>query len=243
MKIAKEYFYGDFEVDLYAIQYHDENRIQLPECFIRTKDLTRSILDIRSFSEKKKLALIGDILDELYHSAPNAEYFIYTNVDIALQPYFYKVVSLYIEQGLDSFVINRRTVSDRFKSPEEIPLMYAEIGDPHNGYDCFVFKRDLYPKFKLRSICIGTAWIGRALLANLVSYSTRFKEFRNEHLTFHIGDPRPWKREEFSDYFKHNQEEYLSIFKELEEENRICDSLWRSYLLDTGAKREIPSFS
>lgn len=241
MRIAREFTKDAAEVSLYAVQYHDEERIQLPGCFIRTTDLSRSISDLKTFKKKRKLALIKDILDSLYESS-DADYYIYTNVDIALQPHFYQAVARFIEQGYDAFVINRRTISDRFFSIHEIPLMYAETGESHKGYDCFVFKREVYPEFKLGTICIGTAWIGRTLLANMVSYAAKFKEFRNEHLTFHIGDPCPWREEEFSDYFHHNRNEYLKIFQQLESGQREFEPVLRSYLLDTGAKRQFPNF-
>lgn len=191
---------------------------------------------------RRKLALIKDIIDALYNNAGDADYLIYTNVDIALQPYFYLTVSKFIRQGYDAFVINRRTITDKYSHIDDIPFMYAETGEPHKGYDCFVFKREFYPKFKLGTICIGTAWIGRALLANLVTYSSRFKEFREEPLTFHIGDPCPWRNQQFSDYFHENQNEYLKVFQQLEAEHGEFEPVQRSYLLDTGTKRIIPTF-
>jgi hypothetical protein len=242
MKIAREFTTDAFDISLYAIQYHDEDRIPLPECFIRVPEITRSIADIKTFKKRRKLALIKDILDALYEIAHDAEYLIYTNVDIALQPYFYQAVVRIIEQGYDAFVINRRTISDRYSSVNEIPLMYAEIGESHRGYDCFIFRRDIYPRFKLGTICIGTAWIGRTLLANMVTYSTKFKEFQNEHLTFHIGDSLPWRQDEYRDYFQENRNEYLKIFHQLETEHGEFEPTWRSYLLDAGARRKIPAF-
>lgn len=243
MRIALEFTGKAAEISLYAVQYHDEERIPLPRCFIRVPDLQRSVADIKTFKERRKLALIKDILDSLYEAAGDADYLVYTNVDIALQPYFYRAVAQIIGEGYDAFVINRRTISDKFSTIDHIPLMYAEVGEPHKGYDCFVFKREFYPKFKLGSICIGTAWIGRTLLANMVAYSSRFKEFREEHLTFHIGDPCPWRNEAFSDYFQNNWNEYLQIFQKLEAEHGEFEPVWRSYLLDTGAKRQFPCFS
>lgn len=176
------------------------------------------------------------------YAADSADYFIYTNADIALQPFFYQTVSSIIASGYDSFVINRRTISAHYEQDEDIPLMYSEIGESHPGYDCFIFRRDIYPLFKLGSVCIGTAWIGRALVANMVAYSNKFKEFRDAHLTFHIGDSMQWRQEEYSDYFQENQKEYLKIFKQLEPERGEFESVLRSYLLDTGDKRKIPDF-
>ncbi len=241
MARAAGYSDGSVDAALYAVQYHDEARISLPGRFIRTPDLNRCVADVKTFRKRKKLALIRDILDTLYETS-SADYLIYTNVDIALQPYFYQFVSRIVDQGYDAFVINRRTISDTFTTTGEIPLMYAEVGEFHRGYDCFVFKRDLYPKFELGDICIGTAWIGRTLLADMVYHGSRFKEFRNHHLTFHIGDSVTWRRDEYSDYFQHNWDEYTAIFKRLESQLGPLEPVWHSYLMDAGAKRRIPPF-
>ncbi len=241
MNTAREFSRGTVNVNLYAIQYHDEERVTLPPDFIPAPDLTRSIADLKLFKHKRRLSLIKDILDALYKSS-QADYYIYTNVDIALQPYFYRSISRIVAQGYDAFVINRRTITNRYGSIEEIPLMYAEIGEPHPGYDCFVFRRSMYPQFKLGMICIGTAWIGRALLANMVSFSDHFREFRKEHLTFHLGDSLQWRQEEYHDYFQENLNEYETIYRQLESEHGDFEPALRSYLLDTGDKRNIPDF-
>jgi hypothetical protein len=241
MRLSKEMARDTSNVSLYAVQYHDEERIRLPDCFIRTPDLTRSIADIKTFKTRKKLALIGDILDALYNTS-RADYFIYTNVDIALMPGFYLFVTAMIERGHDAFVINRRTISDHHTLIKEIPFMYAEIGEPHKGYDCFIFKRDVYPRYRLGNICIGTAWIGRILLANMLANASRFREFRKEHLTFHIGDPCPWRGEEFADYLQENLGEYRGLFTRIEAERGAFNPILRSYLLDTGDARIIPDF-
>jgi hypothetical protein len=242
MRVARKFAEGAAKVKLYAAQYQDEERAALPRCFKRTANLKRSIIDIKTFKEKRKLALIKDILAALYESA-KADYFIYTNVDIAVQPFFYRTVSKIIEQGYDAFVINRRTITGRYSTIHETPLMYGETGNSHPGYDCFVFKREVYPEFKLGDICIGTSWIGRALLINLCAYSGKFKEFKDLHLTFHIGDPRPWMRGEFSDYFRHNREELLRIFEQIEAERGKFEPAWRSYLIDFPKDRQFPAFA
>jgi hypothetical protein len=241
MKIAKEYCINTVDLNLYAIQLNSEERVPLPSCFKRIPDIKRSVIDLTTFKRKRKLVLIKDILDAVPRE-DDADYVIYTNVDIALQPFFYQWVSTVIEQGYDAFVVNRRTISNKFFSINEIPLMYAEIGEPHKGYDCFVFRREIYQKFKLGDICIGAAWVGRALLANMLCFSKKFKEFRNQHLSFHIGDSCTWRHQEFSDYTAHNREEYLTIFRQLESEVGGFDSELLSYLLDTGPERIIPDF-
>ena len=201
-----EYAQGGIDVRLYAAQYHDEERILLPESFIRTPDLIRSVGDIRTFNKWRKLALIKDLLD-LLNSADDADFLIYTNVDICLQPYFYLVVAAEIMQGYDSFIITRRSISNRYKTVDEISLMVAELGAGHPGWDCFIFARGLYPRFRLGQACIGTDWIGRMMIANMASLGKKFKVFTDLHATFHIGDERAWKSDEFSDYGEHNKSE------------------------------------
>ncbi|MDQ1355488.1 MAG: hypothetical protein QG657_5798 [Acidobacteriota bacterium] len=217
MRTAREFVSNrvDVNVELYAVQYCDEECISLPGSFIRTRDLTRSVADVGVFRKKRKLALIKDILDILYASC-DADYLIYTNVDIALQPYFYQVVADIIRQGHDAFIINRRTIPGHYKSIEEIPLMYAEIGDKHPGWDCFVFGRELYPRFRLGNACIGTDWIGRMMIANMVPLAKQFKVFQDLQMTFHIGDDRVWQTNEFSDYAEHNKEECRKILEEFD---------------------------
>jgi hypothetical protein len=241
MRIAAEFSKKNVKVSLFAVQIDNEERVPLPTCFSRTRDLHRTIDDIKTFKNKKPFALIRDILDILYQASP-AEYFIYTNVDIALLPFFYQTISTILDSGFDAFVINRRTINDKYTSIEDIPFMYAQVGEIHKGYDCFVFRRDLYPKFKLDDICIGSAWVGRALLANLVTFSNKFREFKNKHVTFHIGDSMTWRRNAFKEYFQHNWEEYVKIFNQLESENGAFDPEYRSYLLDAGVKRRFPKF-
>ncbi len=79
------------------------------------------MLDCGRFAVPRKLPLIKDILGRLY-DASDAEYFIYTNVNIGLMPNFYVAVNAIIESGYDAFVINRRTISLRCReSGIEVP--------------------------------------------------------------------------------------------------------------------------
>lgn len=218
MRRAREFARGQVEVTLYSAQY-PEDRPLVPDDFHMTPDLDRSVLDLGTFRKLRKLPLLADILGRLY-DASDAEYFIYTNVDIALMPHFYVTVNQIIEAGYDAFVINRRTITDRFQTLAEIPLMYAEVGQPHEGHDCFVFRREVYPRYKLGAICIGATWFGRVLLWNLICQAKNFREFKDHHLTFHIGAGRyeAWQADEYTDYRAHNISELLKILTELERE-------------------------
>lgn len=131
------------------------------------------MLDLVPFKIKRKLPLLKDVLDRLFN-ASDADYLIYTNVDIALLPHFYLTVDRIIKSSIDSFVINRRTINLQNTGIGDIPLMYAEMGESHIGHDCFIFKRDIYPQFELGNVCVGIRLVGRVLLWNLVCIGQAF---------------------------------------------------------------------
>jgi glycosyltransferase involved in cell wall biosynthesis len=213
MRRAKEFAEKFVDLSIFAA-HHREDRDIVPHDFKSTRELDRSVIDLGNFQIHRKLPLIADILDRLYQNS-DAEYFIYTNIDIALMPEFYVAVNEIIERGYDAFIINRRTISDAYNRVDQIPLMYAEIGQSHPGYDCFVFRRDAYKNYRLGNICVGINYVGLALKYNLMCHSKRFKEFLNLHLTFHIGDDKQWKQDKYEDYRQHNESEYHKITAEL----------------------------
>jgi len=214
MRVAREFARRQVEVELFTAQY-PEDRALVPEGFAATPDLERSVLDLRDFQHRRKLPLLADILNRLA-AASDAEYFIYTNVDIALLPHFYTAVNALIEQGHDAFVINRRTISAPYHNLAEIPLMYAEAGQKHEGHDCFVFRRAVYSQYRLGAVCVGMPWVGRALIWNLVAQAQRFQEFKKSHLTFHLGNELGWQNEKYSDYCAHNKAEAAKAGLEIE---------------------------
>ena len=205
---------GDQQVCLLSAQYPEDRSMLFPG-FEPTPDLSRSVLDVAEFHTPRKLPILQDILDQA-HQHSTAPYVIYTNVDIGLQPNFYRAVASFIDQGYDSFVINRRTISDT--SPFQLDDIYANAGKPHRGWDCFVFPRSWIPDFRLGTLCIGAPLVGLAFLSNLVARSRNFKEFRNERLTFHLGDDKTWNRKSFFDYRKHN---YTQLMRQLEQLTEI----------------------
>lgn len=216
MRMARDFATGIAKVELLATMYPEDHAIE-PEQFNITRDLQKEVYNSGSFNEYRKLPLISEIIDNL--SDTEADYYIYTNVDIALKPYFYHTVSRYIESGLKAFVINRRTISGNYNSASELPLMLAEVGENHPGYDCFVFHKSLIGNFNFGTACIGANWIGRVIITNLLAQTEDFKVFETPDLTFHIGDDRSWKTVRFEDYDKHNESELLKIidhFKSME---------------------------
>ncbi len=203
----------DIEVELYSAQYAEDHQI-IPDIFKCTPDLQRSVIDLGRFKEKRKLPILQDILGLLY-SATDAEYLVYTNVDIGLMPFFYPAISNIIDLGFDSFVINRRTISADLADRRNLNMLYAEVGDDHPGHDCFIFRRDAFAFFHLGNSCIGINWVGRILLWNLICWGKNFKEFDKLHLTFHIGNEKRWKNPNFLDYVAFNKIEATKVYNRL----------------------------
>lgn len=241
MADASEFPAAGVRAALFAVQTAGEPAVGLPPGFSRLPTIEETIADRKSFKVPRRLPLLRDILDRLYETG-RGDLLVYTNADIGLQPYFYPALAALADRGYDAFIVNRRTISADYRSAEELPLIWAEIGTPHPGYDCFVFRREYYPDFILGEVCIGAAWVGRALLANMAARAKAFKEFRDLHLTFHIGDSQAWRSDELRDYQDHNRTEYLRIVSLLEGRRGPFPPPWRSYLLDTGSGRAFPEF-
>ncbi len=217
LKNAKEFSRGKVEVRQYAAAF-PEDFPGFPAHLEKTRPLKRSILDFQAPANGARLPLIKDILDRLYQEC-RAGYMIYTNVDITPMPYFYDALAQIAGQGYDAFIVNRRTIPSHYSSPSQLPSMYAEIGEIHPGCDCFVFKRELYPKFILGNVVIGREFFGLTLRTNLAVFSENFKHFRDLHMTFHIGDDRVWQS--LTRDAGHNKKELESVFAALEKSKEL----------------------
>ncbi|MEM1368220.1 MAG: hypothetical protein AAGG02_09415 [Cyanobacteria bacterium P01_H01_bin.15] len=219
MRLAQQYARErGISVELYTAEYEADQAIH-PDGFIQTPLLTSSVLDYGEFEISRELPLIGDILGRLAHNS--ADYVIYTNVDIALMPNFYVTVAHLIQQGYDAFVINRRTISTKYTAIADIPMMWAQAGKSHPGHDCFVFKRSALERYQLYQVCIGASLVGRALLLNLIAQSQQFAEFKNLHLTFHLGDDRAWRQDRYRDYTEYNLTNTLAIVEHYKARNEL----------------------
>ncbi len=208
MRVAHDYAADEVDVTLYSAHFK-EDEAMVPDYFKKTPFLERSVVDRAKFEKEKKLPLISDILAHLYNTS-DADYLIYTNNDIILQPAFYVNVKQIIDKGYDAFIINRRRIHSGFTKVEELPLIYTEKGKKHPGFDCFVFKRDIFPKLQLGNICIGAPFFEVTLAHNLFCFSRQFKLFDNLYLTSHIGMEIMGVRTE---YYWHNRGEFNKIIK------------------------------
>lgn len=201
---AAQRFAHKMEVQLYAACFEEDKPV-VPEGFTLLPFLKHSVLDKGTFAVQKKLPFIKEIIELLYRNT-DAEYLVYTNVDIALMPQFYASVGQLINEGHDALLINRRGISVKYNSVDELPKMYAEIGVPHPGFDFFLFKRELVSKMILGDVCIGVPFAEVTLLHNLIAFANNLKLVDDGHLTFHIGTEVMPPRDK--DYYLYNRGEY-----------------------------------
>jgi hypothetical protein len=162
---------------------HEDDEVELSQSYVKALLPNRSFRD-KGFPQGKRYPFIKDMFDAAIHSS-NAEYFIYTNMDIILQPSFYRFVIETIDAGHDAFIINRRRIS-KHHLDDDLDTIIKIKGKPHPGFDCFVFHRDLYHKMHFGEIVHAT-FIGVTIAHNIFCYAKRPVLFDDQHLTTHIG--------------------------------------------------------
>ncbi|MES2691491.1 MAG: hypothetical protein V4658_13870 [Bacteroidota bacterium] len=202
---AKAFSAKKEEIILCTTQFEEDKEI-IPPAFRQLSNLNRSVTDINGALTKKKLPLIKDVLEKL--DEVDAAYYIYTNMDIALMPYFYDSVLGYIDQGHDAMVINRRRLTADYNSMDQLPQMYADMGRSHPGFDCFVFKKELLSRFILEEVCIGIPFVEVTLVHNIFSFARSPLFVPDKHLTFHIGMEVMPARE--NNYYRHNRSTFFT---------------------------------
>lgn len=218
MRRARDFAEGTVSVELVSQQYVEDEGVA-PSFFKKMPNLTRSISDIYTFKYPRKLPLIADLLNVTTKS----DYIIYTNVDIAVMPHFYCAIAKYIEMGYDAIAINRRTINAKYKSLNDLSLMYEEVGKPHEGIDCFVLPKNALEKYNFFDAFIGSGPVGLCFVANMIIESSNFLWLEDKHLTFHLGDDKAWSNPAFSDYQYEN-------FTQLK---KICTFLLENRNMDT----------
>ncbi|MFN3341356.1 MAG: hypothetical protein ACK40M_01590 [Flavobacteriales bacterium] len=176
---------SNLEIELHAAFFEEDKKL-VPEGFSLCRPLQQSILNFPHLGESRKLPLLKEILDRFYENT-TAEYLIYSNIDIGLMPGFYLAVKRYIDAGNDALIINRRIISSRYLNSESLEEIFAEAGEMHNGFDCFIFKRERYQEFHLGNVCLGIPHFCNLLAHNLFRYSENFKLLTDKHLSFHVG--------------------------------------------------------
>jgi hypothetical protein len=203
----------NLDVNLIAVFYPEDESI-VPDYFNEKIILKKSVLDFGEFEVEKKLPVISEII-HAGNSTGNYDYVIYTNVDIAVQPFFYEYIYQKICNGYEGLIINRRTISKQPGDINNLVNMYSEVGEQHPGYDCFILNCKHISEMEWGNACIGANWIGRILFANTIGWSEKFEIIEDAHITFHLGDDRSWKSNKISDYEKHNTKEVVSALDKL----------------------------
>ena len=199
MVMAKKKAESIINVELIAIK-HSSEKVNIPSGFTWIPDLNKYAWEhinvLKNVVPRKPLPLLKDIIFSLYNSS-DAEYFIYTNLDIGLYPHFYLKIKEIIDEGYDAFCINRRDLPKYYEGVKlddsKIELICGLEGSRHNGIDCFVFKREIVPSLNLGNVYIGYPPVGQVLKTQIEFNSKKFLWVKDERLTFHIGSDKTWK--------------------------------------------------
>jgi hypothetical protein len=206
MQRSRLFARDSLDARLIACTFEDELSAA-PAEFQHSPPLTRSILDVHSFRVPRRLAILSDVLQSGALVAPQAGYLVFTNADICLMPHFYTSVQGMLARGIDSIIINRRTVGALSAYGQDSDIAMIETGGRHPGLDCFVFPVRWVTEFVCSDACIGAGWVMRSLLYNLVARAQRMLIMRDAHLTYHFGDDRIWSDLRQQDYLDFNLEQ------------------------------------
>lgn len=219
MRIAQERGSQKAEVVLLSAAFR-EDRDYAPAYFERSEDLQESVQDFGPFKDKRRLPLIREVIDKAYQFSQGGDWLVYTNSDIVLLPHFYETIERLIEkEQTDAMVINRRRIGIEYQKIEDLPLVWAEMGKSHPGFDCFVFKREFVPRMNFENICIGVPFIGVSTAHNLFALAENPKYYDGLHITVHMGmlvNPgRP------RDTYYHNRREFKKVTSALKPNYKI----------------------
>jgi len=100
-------------------------------------------------------------------------------------------------------------------SADQLPLLWADPGRPHEGYDCFVFGAAAARRFLRNDAVVGAGGVMRGLIYNLVASARRLLILTDVHLTCHVGDDKEWGRPELRDSIEHNWREAVAVLRPL----------------------------
>ena len=193
-----------------AVGYRDE-KVEIPSFFNHYFALSRSVMDVVAtpFSEPRRLPLIADIM--ALAGQIEADYYLYTNIDIALQPNFYAFVHHFLQQGYQGLIINRRRIPFLRASYDDLSSYSSRSGRTHPGFDCFVMSARVVRALVLEKICVGVPFIGVAMAHNIFAYARPWRLFAKEDLTFHLGmEVYP---PQIYDYYWHNRRQFFRHVK------------------------------
>jgi hypothetical protein len=223
MALARRLACDLVEVELWAIK-HKSECVEIHEDFKWANPIERyaheCILSLRDEYPRRPLPLIKDILLGLYETS-NAEYFVYTNLDIGLYPDFYLKVDALIRDGYDGLCINRLTLPKVYQGvvldAASLELAFMAEGERHSGSDCFVFRREIVPSLNLGNVFIGFPPVGKVLRGQIELCSKRFLWVKEMRCTFHLGDDLAWKSSS-SQYAAENRKQAAGLYERRRDE-------------------------
>jgi len=204
-------FCHDERVDVLAAVF-EEDVAAVPSGVRLTSFLERSVLDHGSFTREVRYPLIAEVLQRAF-DASEADFIIYTNMDIIVQPFFYRAVTQLLRDGTDAVIINRRRIADLGQTADDLPMILAEVGRSHPGFDCFVIHRALIPRLQLEDICLGVPFVEASLLYNLLAFAKNCVIRPVLHLTTHLGLEVMPDRD--TEYHRHNKERFEHVLPSL----------------------------
>ena len=191
-KIYGEKKQQNLQIELYTIAYPEDNTI-IPDYFIKLPCLNQSTKDYYPGISTKKLPFLQDIFDSI-NKYVNADYIIFSNTDIIVHYKLYDFIYINIEKyNYDSMIINRRDNIPKFINNiqlnyEHLNIIFELEGEKHIGRDCFIIKKCIFKNINVQDIFIAHPPWGLILMKYLDKNSNNFKLFRNEYLTFHLGN-------------------------------------------------------
>ena len=157
--------------------------IDLPNFIQQQPSTLQTLKDIYPGQISLAFPLMQDLLNVAL--SQEFDYLIYSNMDIILQPYFYRYLATQLPEH-DALVINRRRLADR-KPLAELAQLQSELGWSHPGFDCFVLERTLVEQFDFGQICIGVPFIESAFTHQIAAFANKPKFVLDAHLTLHVG--------------------------------------------------------
>ena len=223
MLLAKGVASGKVSVDLVAVKHKNE-KVDIAPGFVVAPDFDSYAHDhlpeLKASGVEKPLPRLADILLAA-SAAPDADYVIYTNLDIGLYADFYLKVAGLIQAGHDAFCINRldlpKTYDGIVIDESNFELAYFVEPVPHRGIDCFIFKSEYLPKLNLGNVYVGFPPIGQVLKTQIERCAGNFIWIKEGRFTFHLGSDEAWTRDK-SGYHAANDEAarglYSSCFPE-----------------------------
>lgn len=220
-------------VELLAIRHASESG-PTPESF---RELTPAstyawehLPEIADPKIRRGFIRLVDVLGTAYRES-KADWLIYTNSDIGVQPNFYREVLRRIEGGWDAFCINRQDLPKEWKGKtlgaDDLETIWKVPGAAHRGIDCCVFRRELVPQLDLGHVFIGAPPVGLLLMQQIARHSRQFNWIKTGRHTFHLGCDRAWRQTTASPYAAANMRAASGRYSRQRLRLPLRVSLWR----------------